>query len=93
MSINEAKEVIKLLPNEFDSHDFFQQYVLCYTWSYLLLLKDAKSVKQLHMGIGDFLKDNAAILSIEKVDERRTINIFGNMIKCALWNKKIGEKL
>ncbi len=93
ITINEAVEVIKLLPNEFDSHDFLQQYALCYTWSYLLLLKDSKDVQRLHMSIGAFLKNNEASLSIEKVGERTTINIFGNMVECALWNKKIEEKL
>lgn len=89
VTIDEAKEVIKQLPERFDSHDFLRQYTLAYTWSYLQLLKETKEVTNLHMRVGLFLKQNAekAELPICKVDEVITENIFGNPSLCALWEK------
>ena len=88
VTIDEAKEVIKQLPERFDSHEFLRQYTLAYTWPYLQLLKETKEVTILHMRVGSFLKQNAGKeLPIRKVDEVVTDNIFGNPSPCALWEK------
>ena len=88
VTIEEAKEVIKQLPKRFDSHDFLRQYILAYTWPYLQLLKETKEVTNLHMRVGLFLKQNAEEeLSIRKVDEVVTENIFGTPSPCGLWEK------
>ena len=87
VTIDEAREVIKQMPNVFDSHDFLRQYTLAYTWPYLVLLKETKDVTNLHMRVGLFLKQNDDELFIRKIDEVETENIFGNPSRCALWEK------
>lgn len=87
LTLEEASQVIELLPEKFDSHDFLRQYALCFTWSYLSLLKESGDVQQLHMSIGAFLINNTSKLNISKIGEVTTANIFGKMTKCAQWSK------
>jgi len=87
LTLGEASQVIELLPENFDSHDFLRQYALCYTWSYLSLLMESGDVQQLHMNIGAFLINNISNLNISKIGEVTTANIFGKKTKCAQWGK------
>lgn len=99
MSINEAVEVIKLLPNEFDSHDFIKAYILKFTTSYMVMVDNADKKKSSSGGtdgvitivdriIGAFLQRHQDDLNIQQLGKKTTENILGRESDCEKWKKK-----
>lgn len=91
ITILEAKEVIKQMPEKFNSHQFIERYILCYTWPYLQILKRYKDVEIAHRQIGTFLlkKEKEGSLPIKKEGTEQSENIFGNNDTVALWKKDV----
>lgn len=84
---SEAKAVVEQMPKEFNSHQFIKCYILCYTWSYLSILKKYKDVEIAHREIGKFLKKNEIKLGIKKAGLVPSENIFGNVDTIASWER------
>ena len=90
ITIIEAREVIKQMPKKFNSHQFIKCYILCYTWSYLRLLKQYKDVEIAHREIGKFLNSThrRENLLIRKTGTEPSENIFGNIDNVATWERQ-----
>ena len=90
VTVIEAKEVIEQMPEKFSSHQFIERYILCYTWSYLQILKKYHDVEKAHRQIGVFLlkKAKEEKLCIEKTGTVLSENIFGNIDEVASWKRK-----
>ncbi|MBR6929846.1 MAG: hypothetical protein IKH61_06415 [Bacteroidales bacterium] len=84
---SEANAVVEQMPSKFNSHQFITRYILCYTWSYLSILKEYKDVEIAHREIGKFLKKNDTKLGIKKTGLEPSENIFGNIDNIASWEK------
>lgn len=89
ITIAEAKEIIGQMPENFNSHQFIERYILCYTWSYLQILKEYHDVEIAHRQIGMFLlkKAKEENLCIEKTGTVPSENIFGNIDDVASWKR------
>ena len=89
MNINEAQQIVDLMQNRFDSHDFICEYINHFPRSYGQLLVDNNNVNTTHGKIALFLRTNSADLRITKIedDNYQSYNIFGNLVHCAKWEK------
>jgi hypothetical protein len=88
---SEANAVVEQMPKKFNSHQFIKCYILCYTWSYLSILKEYKDVEIAHREIGKYLKKNDTKLGIKKIGLEPSENIFGNTDSIALWERAAHE--
>ena len=79
--------MVEQMPKKFNSHQFIKCYILCYTWSYLSILKEYKDVEIAHREIGKYLKKNDTKLGIKKIGFEPSENIFGNTDSIALWER------
>lgn len=89
MNINEAQQIVDLMRNRFDSHDFICEYINHFPRSYGQLLVDIDNVNTAHGHIAIFLSDNAEELHLRKIilQSYKSRNIFGNLSHCAQWEK------
>lgn len=88
MEINDFKNVINGLPNEFNSHDFIRNYIKCYEPEYVKMLSpEFGTFKKAHAQIGKFLSDEQKTLGIKKNGTILSEDIKGDSDQIALWEK------
>lgn len=81
-------EIVKLLPKEFDSHEFIRKFIFNYPQRYGQLLIKHNNVSTAHGEIANFLRNNSCRLSIEQSLYKVYSNdIFGLQKLNALWHK------
>ena len=95
MEISVIKAVIDTMPQEFDSHDFIRKLIWEAPQTYGELLVKHENVTTAHAEISKYLLNYSGELGIEKatidnekLKERMSADIFGNIVPCAMWNKK-----
>lgn len=76
---------------EFDSHDFIRKLMEKHPHVYANILLKHENVTYAHAEIGRFLINNSEEgykkLSIKKIGEKISLDVFLNDTPCALWNK------
>lgn len=90
ITLKEAQQVLFLMKDEFDSHDFILAYACGYTISYLNMLWENKGDVSVADGkIGKFLSRNCVVLHIQNPfpKETKSINIKGYVSDCTKWKK------
>lgn len=88
INIDNARNIVDAMKSTFDSHDFLTMFILSYTVEYLALLRRYHSVNSAHEQIGRYLINYSGELGIRKIGEIESENIFGNLNKCGLWEKR-----
>jgi hypothetical protein len=82
-------KVVRLMPDEFDSHDFILVLARKYQKLYVRALFTSKDenlpFNRTHRAIGKRLKRHKDL--VEQVGEQSSTNIFGLESKVALWRK------
>ncbi|MBO4777662.1 MAG: hypothetical protein J5588_04135 [Bacteroidales bacterium] len=90
LNIAIALEIIRELPNTFDSHDFIKKYAKQNEIQYIHELYSYGSFRTYHLQIGKELlrlSENGA-LPIIKIMETKSEDVFGNIDEIAKWRKK-----
>ena len=87
IDLNEIRSIVEKMPIVFDSHEFILRFLQFYPKSYGELLVAHNSVPLAHAEIANFLRNNSTTLAINKIGERETNDIFGNLAECAVWEK------
>ena len=81
-------EVVKLLPEEFDSHEFIREFIFNCPQPYGRLLIKHNNVSTAHGEIANILRNNSCRLNIEQSGYKVYSNdIFGRQALNALWHK------
>lgn len=93
ITIIEAAEVLRHLPDEFDSHDFIEKYLTLYERHYVTMLMEnidnTNIFRTVNATIGKFLANNQELLQIT-IDIRKTSqNVRGNITENQKWRKNI----
>lgn len=88
MTIEEAREIVFIMDNDFDSHAFIRKYIYSYPQQYGHLLIKHNNVATAHGEIATFLQNNTAVLNIN-IDTNKVYSpdIFGINRKNAFWHK------
>ncbi len=89
-NLETIREVIIDLPDTFDSHDFIKKFSKKIELDYVYLLATAGSIEpfqNVNFQIGNFLKNNQAVLRIEFQGKIFSENVFGNNTECGNWRK------
>lgn len=84
----EVQEIITMLGNQFDSHDFILMFIKTYPYSYFKLLDRYTNVTMVDAQIALYLNHHAVELQIEKIGDVVSLNIMSNESGCSLWKKK-----
>lgn len=87
MFISEAKSVIELLDEGFDTHAFITAYIYHFPTSYGDLLKKHSNVTTAHAEIANFLRFHSIELHLEKLEKNTSSDIFCNQVVNTLWRK------
>ena len=81
-------EVVKLLPKEFDSHEFIHKFIFNYPQRFGQLLIKHNNVTTAHGEIANYLRNNSCRLNIEQSLYKVYSNdIFGLQRFNTLWQK------
>ena len=93
ITIIEAVEVLRHLPDEFDSHDFIEKYLTLYERHYVMMLManidKANIFRTVNATIGKFLADNQESLHITMGIRINSQNVRGNITENQKWRKNI----
>ena len=93
ITITEAVEVLRLLPNEFDSHGFIEKYLTIFERQYVTMLManidNANIFRTVNATIGKFLADNQESLRIAMDNRINSQNVRGNITENQKWRKNI----
>ena len=91
ITIAEADEVLRHLPNEFDSHDFIEKYLTVFERDYVnMLINNIDSTtifRTVNATIGRFLSNNQETLNIRKITRTDSQNVRGNVTDNQYWRK------
>ena len=91
ITIAEADEVLRHLPNEFDSHDFIEKYLTVFERDYVnMLINNIDSTtifRTVNATIGRFLSNNQETLNIRKITRTDSRNVRGNVTDNQYWRK------
>lgn len=88
MELEQVKEVIKMMPESFDSHEFIKKFIKEKPSLYGHMLIERDNVTTVHSEIANFLRNYADGLRIEKVPNgKMSDSIFGNEVPNACWRK------
>ena len=89
MGIENFREVIQQLGNEFDSHEFIEKYIWAFPADYGELLVKHNNVRTAHAEIANYLRYHAEELNIERLPGKSVDqDIFGNETENACGKKK-----
>ncbi len=92
ITIEQAQRIIHRMSDEFDSHDFINDYMALYERDYVCLLMekiDSEDIfRTVNSLIGKFLTDNQEELEIAKTDRKPSCNVRGNNTENQRWMKK-----
>lgn len=81
-------EVIALMPQTFDAHDFILTFVSHHPISYFSILRNAgERVFQANALISNHLKNKSAEFEIEYLGKVTSLDIYQNPAECALFHK------
>lgn len=87
-TLDESRQILRVLPTMFDSHEFIRVGALIATPSFLDLLRSySADFQTIDSQIGQFLARQTNDLSISKIGEQESETIIGTISKCALWKK------
>lgn len=91
ITIGEANEVLRHLPDEFDSHDFIKKYLTIYERHYVTMLMEnidnTNIFRTVNATIGRFLANNQNILHITMNIRINSQNVRGNITENQKWIK------
>lgn len=87
MEINEASQIIRLLNDNFDSHDFIRELYVHMPSVYGVFLVRHNNVNTAHAEISNFLRFYSNDLEICEMGKVVSLNIFGKPSECAQWGK------
>lgn len=87
MNIEEVRQVISMLPTEFDSHKFILCFLQFYPRSYGELLMARNNVAFAHGDISNYIRLHMGELHLEELEKRTSPDIFGNPSLNAQWRK------
>lgn len=92
VTIEQAQRIIHRMRDEFDSHDFINDYMTLYERDYVRLLMekiDSEDIfRTVDSLIGKFLTDNQEELEIAKTVRKTSRNVRGNETENQGWIKK-----
>ena len=95
ITFTEAEEVLRHLPNEFDSHAFIFKYIDLHENDYIDELAQNNGrdnvFRKVNAEIGRFLWNNSKRLHIEKVNRLPSPNIKGNNTENQNWIRRSHE--
>ena len=93
ITIEQAKRIIRELNNEFDSHDFIENYITKFEREYVNMLVDKIESEQIfrtvNASIGRFLADNQCELGIVKNEREASQNVKGHETENQGWMKTL----
>ena len=93
ITIEQAKRIIRELNNEFDSHDFIENYITQFEREYVNMLVDKIESEQIfrtvNASIGRFLADNQRELGIVKNGREASQNVKGHETENQGWMKTL----
>ena len=92
ITFTEAEEVLRHLPDEFDSHAFIFKYIDLHENDYIEELSQNngrdKVFRKVNAEIGRFLSINQKDLHIEKTNKLSSPNIKGNNTENQCWKRR-----
>lgn len=93
ITIQQAQRIINELNDEFDSHEFIEQYITLYERDYVIMLIEKIESEQIfrtvNASIGRFLSDNTTELRIDKNGRETSKNVKGNDSENQGWIKTL----
>ena len=93
ITIQQARIIINGLNNEFDSHDFIENYITLFERDYVTMLVDKIDSEQIfrtvNASIGRFLADNQMELRIIKNRREASQNVKGHETENQGWIKTL----
>ena len=93
ITIIEAAEVLRHLPDEFDSHDFIEKYLTLYERHYVTMLMEiidnTNIFRTVNATIGKFLANNQELFQITIEIRKTSQNVRGNITENQKWRKNI----
>ena len=91
LTIEQARRIIYRMGNEFDSHDFINDYMTLYERDYVELLMEKIDIegvfRTVNSSIGRFLADHQKELEISKTERKPSHNVRGNETENQNWTK------
>ena len=85
-----VQEILSLMPQNFDSHDFIRKFIWECPKVYGELLIKYENVSTAHAEISNYLRYNASKLGIKELDEKtESEDIFKTKRPCANWEKTV----
>ena len=84
------KEIVFLMPQEFDAHDFILQLIHQAPISYFSILRTTESnVALANAQISNYLKNNAGFYSLTFTGKAESLDIFQEVSECATFKKNV----
>ncbi|MBR0195041.1 MAG: hypothetical protein IJQ32_02195 [Paludibacteraceae bacterium] len=88
ITIDEARQIVSMMKDEFDSHDFILVYACAYTLSYLNILWEYNGDARIADGqIAKRVSLWSTRLSLSKGVKTISMNIKGYKSECTKWTK------
>ena len=88
MIIDDTKDIIKQMSNEFDAHDFIFAYIKYCTHKYFAMLgRNNYNVNLTNAQISHFISRNLEELRLEVLGEVVSLNFMSNLSTCMSWKK------
>ena len=94
ITVTEAKEVLRHLPDDFDSHDFIEKYLTIFERHYVTMLMEnidnTNIFRTVNATIGRFLANNQRKLNITMDIIKNSHNVRENITENQNWRQNNG---